>query len=969
MTGVPAVRALLGAVAVTVSLGFLSAGPVWAGEAHVFGVEKFTSAIVNKNGEPATQAGSHPYAMTTMVEFATHVPAEGSIEAESELYPAPNGLAKEVEMSFPTGVIVNPTVTTSKCAEAELDATFECPAASAVGIADIKLAFDEGLPSGDVPVYDMVPPYGVPAEFGFAIKGVGVVVHVVGSTRTGGDYGLSAMTPGILERGYLYSVALTLWGDPTAESHDGERGLCAELGGSCPVERTDAPLLTLPSACTGEPLVASMSADSWEDPARFVTASAELPPVTGCKALGFAPTLSVRPVEPAVAAAESPTALEIDLKIPREESLKGLAESDLKEAEVKLPTGMAVSSSGVNGLEACPLLGGREPQKEAAEGKKELVGINFESKQPADCPAAAMLGSVELITPLLEQPLKGSIYFAQQGNLPGDGSNPFGSLIALYVVAEGGGAIVKFPGDVALDRSTGQVSVSFGEDPTTGSYLPQLPFSELKMRFFGGPHAALVAPPDCGTYTTTSLLTPYGSEAKPLLEPADPTANPASSFTVSEDCGPHGFSPTLTAGTTNPQAGGFSDETVTIARNDREQDLRGVTVTTPPGLLALLSKVPLCQEPGASQGTCGEESKIGETTMAIGPGEDPYWVTGGRVYLTGPYDQQPFGLSIVVPTVAGPLTLTGEHGGSGREVVRASIAVSSKTGALTISTDPFPSILGGVPLDIRTIDVDIDRGEFALNPTNCEEFHVTSAITGADGATATPSSRFQAANCAALAFKPSLSARTQGNASDIGNGASLNIKISQRTGEAAIRSVHLELPKKLPARLHTLQQACRKATFDVNPANCPAASDVGTAIAHTPVLPVPLEGPGYFVSHGGAQYPELVFVLQGDGVTIDLAGETHIGTKTKITSVGFGTVPDAPISSFEASLPEGIDSALAGVTPKGVCGAKSLSMPTTIVGQNGARVKRTTKVTIADCRKKTPTRRSSRATSKRPRRV
>lgn len=945
-------RALLAAVAVAVSMGLPSAGTVWADGTHGFGVEKFASTIVNENGEPATQAGSHPYAMTTTIEFATHVPAEGSIEAESELNPAPNGLAKEVEMNFPTGVIVNPTITRSKCAEAELDTTFECPAASVVGIADIKLAFDEGLPSGDVPVYDMVSPYGVPAEFGFVIKGVGVVIHVVGSTRTGGDYGLSAMTPGILERGYLYSVALTLWGDPTAESHDGERGLCAELGGSCPVERTDAPLLTLPSACTGEPLVASMSADSWEEPARFVTASAELPAVTGCKALGFAPTLSVQPVEPTVVAAESPTALEIDLKIPREESLKGLAESDLKEAEVKLPTGMVVSPSGVNGLEACPLLWGRGPWKEEAEGRGELVGINFESKQPANCPAAAKLGSVQLITPLLEQPLKGSIYFAQQRNLPGYGSHPFGSLFALYVVAEGGGAIVKFAGDVVLDRSTGQVSVRFGGDPTTGLYLPELPFSELKMRFFGGPRAPLAAPPECGTYTTTSLLTPYGSEAKPLLEPANPTVSPASSsFTVSEGCGPRGFSPTLTAGTTNPQAGGFGDETVTIARHDREQDLRGVTVTTPPGLLALLGKVPLCQEPQAGQGACGEASEIGETAMAIGPGEDPYWITGGRVYLTGPYDREPFGLAIVVPTVAGPLTLTGEHGGPGREVVRASIAVSSKTGALTISTDPLPSTLEGVPLDIRTIEMDINRSEFTLNPTNCEELHVTSAITSADGATAIPSSRFQAANCAALAFKPSLSARTQGDASNIGNGASLNVKVSQRAGEAAIRSIYLELPKKLPARLHTLQQACRPATFEVNPANCPAASDVGRAIVHTPVLPVALEGPGYFVSHG-AQYPELTFVLQGDGVTIDLAGQTHIDTKTKITSVGFGAVPDAPISSFEANLPEGVDSALAGVTPKGVCGSKSLSMPTTIVGQNGARVKRRTKVAIVDCPKK-----------------
>jgi hypothetical protein len=550
---------------------------------------------------------------------------------------------------------------------------------------------------------------------------------------------------------------------------------------------------------------------------------------------------------------------------------------------------------------------------------------------------------------LLEQPLSGAVYVAQQGNLAGSGSNPFKSLFALYLVAEGSGTLIKLPGKIELNATTGQLTARFGEDPATSlstgtrQLLPQLPFSELKMHFFGGPRAPLVTPFSCGTYTTTSQLTPWDG---------NPASEPSSSFSVNSGCGTRGFAPTLTAGTTNPQAGGFTDETVTVARNNGEQNVGGITVSTPPGLLGLLSKVPLCQEPQASQGTCGEESKIGEATEALGPGEDPYWLKGGRVYLTGPYDHEPFGLSVVDPTTAGPFTLVGEHGGPGKEVTRASIAVNPKTDALTITSEPLPTILEGVPLDIRTINVNINRKEFTFNPTNCEELHVTSSITSTEGATSTPSSRFQAANCAALPFKPSFAATTQGNSSDIGNGASLNVKVGQKAGEAAIRSVYLELPKKLPARLHTLQKACTEATFDANPANCPSTSDVGTAIAHTPVLPVPLEGPGYFVSHGGAQYPELVFVLQGDGVTIDLAGETHINSKTKITSSTFGTVPDAPITSFEANLPEGPDSALAGITPKGVCGSASLSMPTTIVGQNGAQVKQTTKVAITGCSKK-----------------
>ncbi len=935
------------ATMVAIAIG-LAVSSAWAGEP--FAITKFESRIINESGTPDTQAASHPYSMTTEVDFASH--------EDEEHHLVPSGSVKELEVGLPDGVIVNPNATEAKCTEAELDIAFKCPTTAVVGVAQVTLGLASGGTTGVYPVYNMVPPPDEPAELGFVITTAAVVVHVYGNARTGGDYGLSAKTTGILGRGLLDDVAVTLWGDPTVKSHDSERGKCAEEEGrsSCPVARLERPLLTLPSACTGTLLAATVRADSWQEPENFQDKEATSPVITGCDAPGlyFAPKLSVKPVKPEAATPESPTGLEVNLKIPQEENVEALAEADLKEAVVELPAGMAVSPSAANGLAACPLLRGREKAKEEREERSEEAGIDLESKQPANCPDASKLGTVEIVTPLLEAPLQGAVYLAQQGNLPGSGSNPFGSLLALYVVAEGSGVLVKLPGEVALDRTTGQMSARFGKDPTTGFYLPQLPFSELKMSFFGGPRAPLVTPSSCGTYTTSSVLTPYGSEANPLLEPMSLSPEPSSGFTIDSGCGSRGFAPAFTAGTTSVNAGGFSDETVVIARNGGEQNLGGVTVMTPPGLLGMLSKVPLCQEPQASEGTCGETSDIGETTVAVGPGEDPYWLKGGHVYLTGPYDHQPFGLSIVEPTTAGPFTLEG-NGGFGKEVVRASIAVNPKTGALTISSVPLPTIIEGVPLDIRTIDVDVNREGFVFNPTNCEELHVTSSITSTEGATASPSSRFQAADCAALPFKPSFSASTRGNASEIGDGASLSVKVAQRAGEAGIRLVHLELPEKLPARLSTLQKACPEATFDANPANCPPSSDVGTGIARTPVLPVPLEGPAYFVSHGGKAYPELVFVLQGDGVTIDLAGETHINAKTKITSSTFGTVPDAPISSFEANLPEEPNSALATLTPKGgLCGSSSLSMPTTITGQNGAEIKQTTKVAITGCPKTKP---------------
>ncbi len=925
MSKVSAIKALFATAMVALLIGLLFAGAVWASEP--FGIEKFENTITTMNDAeelvPATGAGGHPYAMTTTIVFKSE-PVTAAQEGYGFGGLVPNGDTREVKVNLPAGIVVNPAATSRKCTEGQLESEAGCPAASAVGVVTVKSDLLEGA-EGTNALYNMVPPPGRPAEFAFDALGLpGYFINLFGEVRTGGDYGLSADVAEITQKVGASSVTVTLWGDPAATSHDEQRGACAEHGGFCPLEEvTERPFLTMPTTCTGTPLTATVSADSWQEPQFVEGPVAELPALVECEKLGFSPTLSAKPVEPASPAAESPAGLEVNLKIPQEEGLAGLAESDLKEAVVTLPAGLTVSPSAANGLGAC---------------SEAQIGLN--NADVPSCPDDSKLGTVEVLTPLLEAPLKGAMYLAQQGNLAGVGSNPFGSLFALYLVAEGSGALVKLPGEVRLDPVTGQIDARFGKDPTTGFYLPQLPFSELRMRLFGGARASLMTGPSCGTYATTSRMTPWDG---------NPAAEPGSSFSVSSGCGPRGFSPTLTAGTTNPQAGGFSPETVTIDRNNGEQNLSGVTITTPPGLLGMLSKVPLCQEPQASQGTCGEASSIGETTVAVGPGEDPYWVKGGKVYLTGPYSNQPFGLSIVVPTVAGPFTLTG-NGGPGREIVRASIAVNPKTGALTVASGQLPTILEGVPLDVRTVNMDINRGEFTFNPTNCEEFHVTSSITSTEGTTASPSSRFQAANCAALPFKPSLVGTTQGNASEIGNGASLNVKVTQRTGEAGIRSVHLELPEKLPARLSTLQKACTEATFDANPANCPSSSDVGTGIAHTPVLPVPLEGPAYFVSHGGKEYPELVFVLQGDGVTIDLAGETHINAKTKITSSTFGTVPDAPISSFEANLPEKPNSALATLKPKGgLCGSSSLSMPTTIIGQNGAEVKQTTKVAITGC--------------------
>ena len=575
-----------------------------------------------------------------------------------------------------------------------------------------------------------------------------------------------------------------------------------------------------------------------------------------------------------------------------------------------------------------------------------------------DDSAAVIVGpSPSTEPPLLGTPIHGNLLLGEplcggEGQPPCEAADASsGKLFRLFLEANDptDGVIIKIPGSVAANTQTGQLTATFTENP-------QLPFEELKLKLNGGPRAPLASPQTCGGATTSADLTPWSTSGLGGLsgtEPIEgtPDAFPSSSFDVDWDG--HGgacpgglpFAPAFSAGMASTAAGVYSPLTVQFSREDREQDLSGITVHTPVGVLANLSGVPLCGEPQASQGTCAAASQIGSTSAAVGPGGHPFWITDGRVYLTTGYRGAPFGLSIVVPADAGPFHL-------GNVVVRASIAIDPHTAAITVTSDPLPQIWDGVPLRLRTVNVDIDRPGFMFNATSCAQQQLTAAITGAPpvnnpgepAKSSSVSSSYEVGGCAGLAFKPVFTAATQAKTSRAG-GASLSVRVAQTHGEADIHSVRVELPKLLPSRLTTLQKACTEAQFNTNPAGCPAASVIGTAVADTPVLPVALEGPAYFVSHGGAKFPELIIVLQGDGVTIDLAGETFI-SKAGVTSSTFNAVPDAPISSFELSLPTGRYSALAANAD--LCTSK-LAMPTTITGQNGAVLTQATKIAVTGC--------------------
>jgi hypothetical protein len=651
--------------------------------------------------------------------------------------------------------------------------------------------------------------------------------------------------------------------------------------------------------------------------------------MVGCRQVGFSPSIEVTPEK---TVADTPTGASVKITIPQSESLESLGEADLRETVVTLPSGVAVSPSAADGLGAC------------SEAQIDLSGPAAPS-----CPESSKIASVEARTPLLERPLTGAMYLAQQGNMPGNGSNPFGSLISMYLVVEGSGVLFKAAGEVQLNQSTGQLTARFGRDPATGFYLPQVPLSELKLGFFGGPRAALVTPSACGTYVTTTQMTPWSAPASPVML--------QSGWEVDSGCATGAFSPVLTAGTTSNRAGGYSSFVVTLARHDSEQELGAIQVHAPPGLLGMLSKVALCGEPQAQEGRCGAGSELGTVSAMVGPGTDPLSVTGGRVYLTGPYKGAPFGLSFVVPAQAGPFNL-------GNVVVRAAISIDPGTSAVTITSDPLPRIIQGVPLQIRSVTVDVNRSEFMFNPTSCERMSIAATVQGAQGATPQVSVPFQAAGCAALKFAPTFVVLTSGRTSRA-DGASLDTKVSYPAGAqgvyANIHSVKVELPKRLPARLTTLQKGCLVATFEANPASCPAASLVGVVKASTPLLPVMLSGPAYFVSHGGEAFPDIIIVLQGDGVRVDLVGSVFV-SKQGITSTTFKSIPDVPVDTFELYLPEGKDSALAA--NGNLCKAK-LTMPTTFTAQNGVVFHQATKIAVTGC-PKAKARKAIAAASKRP---
>jgi hypothetical protein len=913
-----------------------------------FGFAGWDVWFTNADGSPTTQAGSHPYEATFAVGFneLSNVTLAG-------------GEPRNLQSELPPGLFGDPNAV-PRCTRSQLDGQ-QCPPQTQIGVDAAGLggtfASTEGPGAFErLPVYNMVPPPGVVAEFAFSILGLHAFFDV--GVRSGGGYGLVAHVNNLPEATVNENV-LTLWGVPADPAHDFQRrgpGCGQEVEG-CSSGIIPKPFLTMPTSCVGPQAFTIRGLGTWSDPdaraeATVLTHDDNATPVgfTGCEHLSFEPSLSA---VPDTSQADTATGLAVDLRIPQEALTlpQGLVAATLKDPKVTLPEGIVINPGQAAGLVAC------QPEQ-----------ANVQGEGPQSCPAASKVGTVKVKTPLLEgaleSELQGDVYVLQ--------SNP--PNLQILVTASGDGIYLKLVGDVHLDEATGQITTTFSE-------APELPFTDFKLTFDGGAQAALVTPSGCGAYTTSSQFTPWST-------PFGEDVLTSSSFSITSGPGggacpsPPPFTPSMTAGVMSDQAGGYTDFSLLLQNGDGQQRVSRFQLKTPRGLSGMISQVPLCGEPQAAQGSCSAASQIGHAIVTSGPGAHPLVIPQpGQpqvpIFLTGPYKGAPFGLSIATPVIAGPFNL-------GTVVTRAKIEVDPHTAQITVTTDPLPQIIVGVPTHLRSIYSVIDRPGFMFNPTNCDQQEFTGTGISAESVSAPIASRFQLGSCRNLAFKPKFTASTRGDGQQKGKGASLTVRVASRQGpnsnpavvsEANISKVDVSLPLALPARLTTLQKACTESQFAANPAGCPAASNVGTAVARTPVLPVALEGPAYLVSHGGAAFPDLVIVLQGDGVRVDLVGNTQI--KKGITFSHFDTVPDAPISSFELKLPEGPFSALAAT--RNLCASTRtvrvsrrvtrrvhgrlrrvtvkvkrsvpvpLVMPTTITAQNGAVLKQSTKIAVTGC--------------------
>jgi hypothetical protein len=915
-----------------------------AAQAAGFGVERFVAANCiagHENCAEELYGGAYPLPKEPTLAEAKEVgytqvaghPPYGITAFKVDTVGAfphavPTGIVTHVRTDVAPGVSTNPTAvplcSTKEFGEAEAPGLYpepKCPSGSVIGKDKVVVVVEEseGVFVDDPiegKVYNVVQPEGVSSLFGVALPleslGLpGVFAHTLIEGHV--EWGAESKGTGKADYHDYYEINVS----PTIPLISSILILDGNIG-----EKGRGGFITNPSNCAPPgPLTTNtvtLESSASEKAARTYTTpigtegcfggtSLTVPPFE-FKTAPFVPTFSVTPE---TTQSDKPTGVTADLTLPHDPSPTGIDSSQLKNATVVLPEGMTLNPSAATGLKACTA---------------EQIGIG--TTNPIKCPLDSQLGTVTLTVPDLpaSEPLEGNIYLG--GTEPITGGSAAEPQYTIYINADTTryGISVRLQGTVKPNPTTGRVTTEFNNNP-------EQPFSKITLNFKGGALAPIANPLTCGPATTSASFVPY-------------TGNPASfspgvlPFTVDSN-GAEGAcsSPlpfVLSQGTESlPTTGGAPTSfTFNLARADGQQYLSHVTTQLPLGLVGKIPAVAQCPEPQASQGACSAESRIGTATTTVGAGSAPVQFSG-PVYLTGPYAGAPYGMVTVVNATVGPFSL-------GNVIVRSKIEVNPYTSQVTVASE-VPTIFKGIPLRMKTLSLAINGQGFLINPTNCAAQATTTTLTSSGGATQSLSTPYQATNCAALAFAPKFGA-SSGAKTSRANGASLVTNVNVPAGGANFKSVLVTVPKQLPSRLSTLKNACVEATFNANPSLCPANSKVGTARIKTPVLPGQLSGPAYFVSHGGAAFPDLDLVLTGDNVTVILVGNTNI-TKG-VTTTNFASTPDVPFTGFELNLPTGPNSAVAA---NGNLCKQSLVMPTTITAQNGKVFKQNTKINVTGC--------------------
>ncbi|MGC1164682.1 MAG: hypothetical protein WA862_01095 [Solirubrobacterales bacterium] len=919
-------------VAVTAVLAMVAVIPPLA-QAE-FGVVPGTfkaDAIADAGGTPFTQAAGHPYGGAASFRFNTHLESDGFFGEK----PVPDADIRDIVAELPAGFVGDPTVAPTCDSNAKIitsaqQLTQACPAEAQVGVTAVTFPeiFGAGEETFFEPVYNIGPLPGDAATFAFSVAGVVVVIHA--TVRTGDDYGVTTTIPRISTQLRLLGASLTLWGTPASPVHTPERGQdCVENtyggkhcnGGNVPSSAPVVPFLTNPANCAAPPAVTTLHIDSWQNIGDWKSYSVTAPPLVGCDAVDFSPTLQARPT---TNVADSPSGLDVNLHVPQNEEPEGLAEANLRDTTVVLPPGLVVNPSAANGLGACT---------ESQFGFTEMEGdIVHTTPHPGECPDASRLGSVVIETPVVDHPLKGSIYLAQPH------ANPFGSLLALYVTVDdpATGVVVKLAGKVEANPTNGQLTATFKQNP-------QLPFEDFHLNFFAGAGGSLRTPATCGQYSTTSSMTPWSAPD------SGPPATPSDSWAIER--GPHGAcatseagrpnSPSFEAGTVTPLSGAHSPFVMKLAREDGSQELKGLNLTLPPGLTGKLAGIPYCSDAQIAQAqsrskpkegaieqahpSCPQASEVGTVTIGAGAGPNPYYAQG-HAYLAGPYKGAPLSLAIVTPAVAGPFDL-------GTVVVRAALVVNPETAQISVKSDEIPYILEGIPLDLRSIVVKVDRSDLTLNPTNCEAQSITGSAVALGGSEALLSNRFQVGECGALPFNPKLSLRVFGKTNRNAK-PRLRAVLTTKPGEANIARTQVNLPHSEFLEQAHIKTVCTRVQFNAGGGHgeqCPPGSIYGHARAITPLLDQPLEGPVYLRSSSN-KLPDLVAALNGQ-VDIALAGKVDSGPNKGIRNT-FEVVPDAPVSKFVLEMRGGKKGLL--VNSENLCSKKAKRQAIVrFTGQNG----------------------------------